>query len=190
MRWLLEKITKALIKWCIKRNRVFYITGGTNRKTVYLVRYIVWKSKRFGCLYIHRFMRSDADDPHDHPWNFFTYVISGGYNEHYFDRNKPQDDGTNITLYWTECINRRTPGSLAYRRATDIHKVVVDEEIEMFLDEMDDEKLSRTPLTICLMGPRLRQWGFWPNKFKGSNFVDWRKYLGITVGDSRVEGGE
>lgn len=191
MKWIIEKIAKALIKWCEKRGRVFYITGGADRKTVYLVRYIVWKSHRFGCLYIHRFMRSDADDPHDHPWNFFTYVISGGYNEYYYDKSEPKHNGKKYISFWKEKVNRREPGSLAYRRATDIHKVKVDNEIEMRLDELNPkEKLEKAPLTVCLMGPRRRQWGFWKKRYKGSRFIDWRDYLGIIVGDSRVEGGE
>ena len=37
---------------------------------------------RYGSLYIHKISKSDEDkDPHDHPWNFWSFVISGGYIE-------------------------------------------------------------------------------------------------------------
>ena len=81
--YLSKKLALLLCKWCEKTGRVAYITGGPAGKTVYLVRYMPIHSK-YLCLYIHRFMRSDADDPHDHPWNFFTYVISGGYKEAFY----------------------------------------------------------------------------------------------------------
>lgn len=180
MRWLIEKIANALVKWCEKNNRIFKITGGPNGETVYLVRYIVFKS-RLGCIYIHRFMRTDADDPHDHPWNFWTYVISGGYVERYYDKSKPNKDETKYTSFWTWNANRREPGSLAYRKATDIHVVKTDKERAM--DEIKD-----APYTLCLMGPRIRDWGFWTED--GAKFQDWRSYLNMSPNDARSEGSE
>lgn len=189
MRKLIELLIDYLIKRAERTGNVFQITGGKGSTTVYLQRYIAFKSKLFGCVYIHRFLRSDADDPHDHPWNFFTYVISGGYTEHYYDKSKAQyNEHGSITDYWTAKIIRRTPGSLRYRRALDIHKVQVDEEIDYQVGEYAPEKLARAPLTICIMGPRVREWGFW--SLDGRTFTDWRSYLNIMKGDPRIEGGE
>jgi hypothetical protein len=173
---------KMLIKRCEKRGDVFYIKGGPAGKTVYLVRYIAFKS-RFGCIYIHRFMRSDADDPHDHPWNFFTYVCEGGYKEYFYDREKPQIYKGEFKTMWTRYVNNRAPGSIAFRKATDIHQVVLDRSYEM-------EEIEQAPLTICLMGPRLREWGFWDLKAAGAIFTDWRKYIGIRADDPRYKGSE
>lgn len=196
MNKFVEFICKQLVKWCEKRGKVFYIKGGDQNKTVYLVRYIVLKSK-LCCIYIHRFMRSDSDTPHDHPWNFFTYVISGGYKEVYYDRSKPdiyeqlkavggymEDHHYYDRSYrnlWTRTVNERLPGSIAYRKATDVHQVVTDKEREM-------SEINDAPFTICLMGPRVREWGFWSND--GTTFTDWRKYLNISPDDPRVEGAE
>jgi hypothetical protein len=195
-------VADTLVNWCIKKNRVYKIIGDGG-KTTYLVRYIVYKG-RFGCIYIHRFMRSDASNPHCHPWNFWTYVISGGYHEVVYDRSKPvvktvlntkESPKTPATLanpnnfkkefysLWSKHINIREPGSIAYRRANDIHQVVVDKERTM--DEIKD-----APYTICFMGPRVREWGFWPLEMKGSGFLDWREYLNIKPNDSRIEGSE
>lgn len=178
---MIKFIANLICSWCEKTGRVFYITGGPAGKTVYLVRYIPFKSK-YMCLYIHRFMRSDADDPHDHPWNFFTYVISGGYSEVYYDKT-PQKSRNKFTALWTKRINRRLPGSIAYRRATDVHQVVVDRDYEM-------SEIQQAPFTLCLIGPRIREWGFWPLINKGNTWIDWRRYLNITPNDPRTKGSE
>jgi len=191
MNKIIKFVCDQLVKWCIKNNRVYKITGGPAGETVYLVRYIVHKSK-FGCIYIHRFMRSDADDPHDHPWNFWTYVVSGGYTEIFYDKTKQvteagtRSDGIRYSIFhalWVEKFNKRKPGSIAYRKATDIHQVVVDKSRNM-------DEIEEAPYTICLMGPRRRDWGFWLKPLKGTGFLDWREYLSITPEDERIEGSE
>lgn len=179
---LIGFVAQKLCDWCERTGRVFYITGGPKGTTVYLARFIVFQSK-YCCLYIHRFMRSDADDPHDHPWNFFTYVISGGYKEAYYDRSKTKILHGAFSALWTKTINTRLPGSIAYRRATDVHQVILERDYEM-------SEIKQAPFTICLIGPRLREWGFWPLEDKGTTWVDWRKYLSITPNDPRTKGSE
>lgn len=176
---MINFICKLLVSLCEFRGKVFYIKGGDEGNTVYLVRYIVFKSK-YCCLYIHRFMRSDSDTPHDHPWNFFTYVIAGGYTEVFYQKKAQVENGA-FTQLWTKTLNTRLPGSVAYRRATDIHQVVVDKDRNM--DEIAD-----APFTVCLIGPRRREWGFWSEG--GAVFTDWRKYLNIKPNDARIEGAE
>lgn len=193
MNKLIKKLAIKMSDWCVKNGRRHLITGGPNGETVYLVRDIFFKSK-YGCIYIHRFMRSDSDDPHDHPWNFFTYVISGGYTEVYYDIEQPVIGPTSRTSeelnpeyefksFWTPRENKRVAGSLAYRKATDIHQVVVDKPRTM-------DKIKDAPFTICLMGPRLRHWGFWKLNNLGSVWTDWRQYLSISPNDARAEGSE
>jgi hypothetical protein len=182
--WLVNKVALALVAWCDRNNRVYKITGGLNGNEVYLVRYIVFKSK-YCCLYIHRFMKSDADDPHDHPWNFFTYVISGGYVEKFYDKEQSQlsTEKQNFSAFWTSQYVIRNPGSLRYRKSTDIHQVIVDKTRTM-------DELADAPFTVCLMGPRKRNWGFWPLSFLGATFIDWRSYLNISPDDVRIAGSE
>lgn len=189
---IVKPIVYLLIKRAEKNNNIFYITGGADQKTVYLVRYILWKSYWFGCCYIHRFVRSDADIPHDHPWNFYTYIVDGYYTEAFFERKSVQtDDGKQFVSFFKPKLNIRKPGSLAYRKATDVHKVIAPKEIHISVDDPEEvkrDKMKPAPLTICLMGPRLREWGFW--SMDGSEFTDWRKYLDIKPGDHRIVGGE
>lgn len=193
MRYLLNVLILKAVEWCKKNNRVFYITGGDAKDEfdVYLVRYIVLKS-RFCCIYIHRFMRSDGSDPHDHPWNFITYIVSGGYTELFYDVNKPRvredyflvgDRKPRYKSFWTVRENVRKTGSFAFRRATDIHRVCVDKTRR--LSEIED-----APLTACIMFNRTRHWGFWPLKDRGSKFIDWRRYLKIRPNDPRIQGSE
>lgn len=186
MRTILNGIIRLLVEICELTGRVHYITGeATGKEDVYLVRYIVFKSK-FGGFYIHRFMRSDSSDPHDHPWNFITYIVSGGYTEHFYNREKAeinsQDNGKFSSL-WTLTYNIRKAGSFAFRRATDIHRVVIDCKYSI-------KEIDQAPLTAVLMFKRQRTWGFWPLKHKGSIYIDWRRYLNIRPGDPRLEGSE
>jgi hypothetical protein len=179
---LIGFLAKKIAARCEKNGNIFYIKGGPAGTTVYLVRYIAFKSK-WCSLYIHRFMRSDADDPHDHPWNFFTYVISVGYTEIFYDRMKPViKDGEFISM-WTKSINKRLPGSLARRNATDIHQVLLDRSYEL-------DEIEQAPFTLCLIGPRFREWGFWSLADAGRTFTDWRKYVGIRADDPRYKGSE
>ena len=58
----------------------------TTHTVVYLRRFFIFRSKwigmNFGDLYLHKIYRSDDDpDPHDHPWNFRTFVLWGGYTD-------------------------------------------------------------------------------------------------------------
>jgi hypothetical protein len=168
---------------------MFKITGEPSQKEdVYLVRYVVFKT-RFLSLYIHRFMRSDSSDPHDHPWNFFTYVVSGSYKEHFYDTMKPRErkdyfftasKKRQFTSLWTPKINIRKAGSLAYRRAEDIHWVETDKVRSIW-------EINEAPLTICLILRRRRRWGFWTSSH---TFVDWRKFLKVRPNDPRIEGAE
>lgn len=175
---MIKFLVKLAIKFCQWRGKEFHIMGNNNQD-VFLVRYILFKSKAFS-IYIHRFLHSDADAPHDHPWNFYTYVVENGYQEYFYDLNKPLVESGEFKSLWTMKINHRKPGSLEYRKATDIHRVVLPQQYTL-------EEINQAPLTICLMFKRQRNWGFWNN---GSYFIDWREYLNIKPNDHRIEGSE
>jgi hypothetical protein len=62
------------MKW-FKRRTIFR----NNRP--YLNRFILFKCKWFG-IYLHNILEADPDlHLHDHPWNFVTLILSGGYKE-------------------------------------------------------------------------------------------------------------
>lgn len=160
---LIHKITLKLIAYCERKGKVFVING-KDSDDAYLVRYLLVQSNLMN-IYIHRFLRSDHDVPHDHPWDFLTYVVNGKYIELKFigwnNKNLPQ---------FTMIGRIRKQGSLAFRKATDIHKVRVDQSLSLADKEF-------APLTICITGPRRRVWGFW-DLDKGQ-FTRWTYFLGI-----------
>lgn len=160
MKWFTEHI----IRWCEKRGHVLNITGTDGPDDIYLIRYYVFRSRFFN-IFIHRFLRSDRDDLHDHPWNFVTYIVSGAYLEYKWNESTQKVD----------CVSRIGASSygapinrLALRKATDRHKVEVWYPCSF-------ANKDHAPLTICVTGPIKREWGFWRN----GQWVDWREYLDL-----------
>ena len=110
-----------------------------------------------GCSYLQRTMldvrlfsirlhhfRGDDDDRalHDHPWWFFTLILKGGYTD-------VSEDEERNPVY--------TPmkrGRLYFRKAHHKHTVKVN---------------PGGVWTLCLMGPRTRDWGFW-TETKGGKY--------------------
>ncbi len=118
---------------------------------------------RTGNVYLHRFLRSDSEDPHDHPWTNETHVLNGGYVEQLF---------CPVRIGLGKSITRElTAGMSAIREPEAIHRI-----------------LSVQPGTITLFqtGRKVRDWGFW----RGSEFVPWREYHGLPADWSKPAGAE
>jgi hypothetical protein len=98
----------------------------------YMRRWIV--RTPWGTLRVHRILRKDHDaDPHDHPFDFVSVILRGGYAE---ERLWP--DGTRT-------VRRYGRGSVLRRRAEDAHRfLTVDPETTTFV----------------IAGPKRRSWGF------------------------------
>lgn len=174
MKWLVPKIED----WCIRRGqkRMILISGTADPENVYLRRYFVFRSKLFS-VYIHRFMRSDQDDHHDHPFDFVGYVVSKGYRESVLT-------GTPSTE-WYLCdgrfsVARRAEGTWAFRKAETRHMVQVDKPIK-------NDDFKNAPLTVIFRGPWRREWGFWKPLEHAGDFVwvDRCTYLNIPKSDVR-----
>lgn len=184
-----EKLIKFLMRFA-ERHEI----RDRDSDQLYLVRYILFKSKPFS-IYIHRFMCSDQGHHHDHPWNFFTYVATKGYHE---ERLIPHYEADNP---WTRGVLRlhqgfREPGSLAYRKATDIHKVILDPQDHSFVYEDEED----APLTVCFILKRHRIWGFVEREegktysgktdTTGHKWTNFQDYLGMYPDDPNFRGGE
>jgi len=117
----------------------------------YLVRYrpFLWRPR----IYVHNLRKSDNEiGLHDHPWWFISLVIWRGYYE-YTPAVQPVGEpcqGSKLV----EPIRRkwRRFGSIAFRRATDAHRV------EMKKDK-DGNDLPAWTLVLC--GKKSRSWGFY-----------------------------
>lgn len=101
---------------------------------IYLTRWRIVQTPLFG-VYVHRF---DGPDPrptlHDHPWNFLSIVLRGGYAEF--------TPGDREGIYAVPRLVRR----FNRKRATDLHWI---------------SQLNRTPSwTLMFVGRRKRVWGY------------------------------
>jgi hypothetical protein len=103
-----------------------------------------------GCIYMHRWLRSDPDDLHDHPWAFCSLILAVGYWE-----------VTTKGRFW------RAPGSIAFRKATERHRVELETD-RTFLAQHDDP----TPVSIIFTGAERRAWGF----HTAGGFINGRQY--------------
>lgn len=101
---------------------------------VALAQRMIAKRSPGGSIYIHRWLRSDPDDLHDHPWDFCSIILTVGYFE-------ITPDGS---FY-------RPPGSIVIRRAQERHRVQIDPS-------------KPNPLSLCIAANEKRNWGFYTDK--------------------------
>lgn len=138
----------------------------------YMKRWYLIPHTRWVNLYLHKFERSDEDRAlHDHPWNFWSFVVKGSYWE--------------ITE-WERTLRKRW--SLAYRNAEHPHRVQLlwrgshlptvktpdgGEKATCHCDdEVADPRCTHPVWTIVLTGPKIREWGFHCDKA----WVPWRYF--------------
>lgn len=121
----------------------------------YLERYYVFLKDRerfpFN-IFVHKFLKSDPDDVHDHPWPFLTIILRGGYWEW---RPQFNDQGHNICEIARWC----GPGSIRWASARTYHRVQLDPAVECW--------------TLFMPGPKQRDWGF----LVKNQWVQWEQYL-------------
>ncbi|MBE7465440.1 MAG: hypothetical protein HS116_18335 [Planctomycetes bacterium] len=116
-------------------------------------------------VYLHEIRRSDADRHlHDHPWNFASLMLAGGYFEH--------------TPAGMRMVK---PGQLVRHRAEDMHR------IELFYDGWHPEGAGPVipAWTLVFCGRKRREWGFdvdgaWISQ--GAYFSIQRRFAGTNHG--------
>ncbi len=124
-------------------NSFLFLLEKCNRKRIikdrmdnedYLLRYYLFLKNRktfpFN-IFLHKFLKSDTEDLHDHPWGFTTIILWGGYWEYV----------PNLPKTWYG------PGSIIIHKPTDFHRI-----------ELDPEKPD--VWTLFIPGKRCREWGF------------------------------
>ena len=108
----------------------------------YITRLHIFKTPWFA-LVMHWINGPDPEpDPHDHPVTFFSLILRGWYVE---ERGLLAVPRTYIHIWYN------------FIRATDIHRIVY---------------VHPKTITLCFMGPKVREWGFWP---KGV-WTYWKEY--------------
>src|SRR5262249_52489700 len=103
----------------------------------------------WAALYLHFIFEADYDrHPHDHPCNFWSLVLRGGYTEQVYTMSE--------NLYFNE---------VTWRRRWSIHKMPIEAAHRITV-------LAPRTVTLCLFGRRQRNWGFWTE----GGFVEWQEY--------------
>lgn len=93
-------------------------------------------------VFLHRFLKSDPDDVHDHPWPYATLILKGGYYEWV-----PIFNSNNEKI--AEMVHWRGPGHFRTCSATSYHRIELDPNVECW--------------TLFMPGPQKREWGFLVN---------------------------
>ena len=121
----------------------------------YLERYYVFLKDRdrfpFN-IFVHKFLKSDPDDVHDHPWPYATLILKGGYWEW-----RPTFDAEGRKN--GEVSRWCGAGSFRTARANTYHRIELDPAI--------------TCWTLFMPGRKQRDWGF----LVKNKWVQWEQYL-------------
>jgi len=103
-------------------------------------------------VFLHKFLKSDPDDVHDHPWPYFTVILRGGYYEWI-----PQFDSAGRKF--GEIGHWRGPGHFRCSSADSYHRIEIDPEV--------------TCWTLFCPGIKQRDWGF----LVQNQWIQWEQYL-------------
>lgn len=135
---------------------IIHRTGDVD-KTPYLERTFLMITPWFRVMW-HKFLISDDDCLHDHPWAFLSFIVKGGYWEWCdYDqlslKERKKIDFTKIERRLgpdggLQIRRRYNPGSILFRRADWKHKVEVD----------------KPAYTLVITFKKERRWGFWPKR--------------------------
>ena len=148
------------------KNKFFQLMEKLDRKRViydrlenepYLERYYLFLKDRktfpFN-VFLHKFLKSDPDHVHDHPWPYATLILKGGYYEYV-----PQFNEQGIKV--GEICSWRGPGHFRICKESSYHRIEIKPGIECW--------------TLFMPGPQRREWGFLVNN-KWINHDEYFKY--------------
>lgn len=151
-------IKHKFLSWLERHDRKRVILDRQSNEP-YLERYYLFLKDRdrfpFN-VFLHRFLKSDPDDVHDHPWPYATVILKGGYWEW-----TPEFDSTgkkiNETRHWC------SPGHFRTCRATSYHRIELDPAVECW--------------TLFMPGPQKREWGFLVTEKSQDRWIHNDEYL-------------
>jgi len=133
MQWFLKALEK------LGRKRI--IMDRVNNDP-YLERYYLFLKdrKRFPFnIFLHKFLKGDPDDVHDHPWPYATLILKGGYWE-WIPQFNAKGEKINEIAAW------RKPGHFRTCAANSYHRIELDPNVETW--------------TLFMPGKHKRDWGF------------------------------
>ena len=151
MKWLLDFLERH------GRKRI--VMDRVNNEP-YLERYYLFLKDRqrfpFN-VFLHKFLKSDPDDVHDHPWPYATVILKGGYWEW-----TPQFDSSGEKI--NEIAKWRGAGHFRVCSANSYHRIELDPTVECW--------------TLFMPGPQTQDWGFLTRQ----GWVQHEQYLDARIG--------
>lgn len=145
---MLSKFANLLKKF--DRQRIIYDRVDNEP---YLERYYLFLKDRTWFpfnIFLHKFLKSDPDVIHDHPWNYITIIVKGGYWEYvltYDERGHINGE----TKVW------RGAGHMRRCHAESYHRIEVEPGVDCW--------------TIFIPGKKRREWGFLEHNSTWSNLI-------------------
>ena len=141
---IVQKIKNKFFSFLEKHDRKRIIMDRVDDEP-YLERYYIFLKDRktfpFN-VFLHKFLKGDPDDIHDHPWPYATFILKGGYYE-WIPQFNP--DGTKNC----EIRKWRGPGHFRICSPNSYHRIELKEGINAW--------------TLFMPGPQTREWGFLVN---------------------------
>ena len=115
---IIQKIKNKFFTWLEQHGRKRIVMDRASEEP-YLERYYIFLKDRTRFpfnVFLHKFLKSDPDDVHDHPWPYVTLILKGGYWEWI-----PQFNLVGQKI--TEIAKWRGPGHLRFCKATSYHRI-------------------------------------------------------------------
>ena len=147
------------------RKKIIYREDGVP----YLMRRYLIKTRLFQIV-IHNILQSDNDCLHDHPWNFVSIILKGGYWE---GTTAEQVLKGEELRHFNELYNGHTYYKwygrfrILFRKAEWKHMLKLEQEHSYRTYSVD-----KPCTTLVIMFKRRREWGF----FTKSGWLHWSKY--------------
>jgi hypothetical protein len=138
-----QTIPEPLRKWALEHCMDVIRQSGPDevihrgvRREPYMERWhLLRKNPQSGIenIYLHRFIRDDTEDLHDHPWANASCVLHGKYVEQSWSLDGRRTD-------------TRSAGDIVMRSAEERHAIT---------------GIEVGTITLFVTGPKVREWGFW-----------------------------
>lgn len=151
IRWLVDRLIAFARARPYRKGHLYHPDG-----SLYMGRYALFETRWLSAR-VHHIATADHDRHlHDHPWNFASLVLRGGYVE---QRPVSIEPCFAVADEETESMYRPA-GSIAFRRATDRHA---------------DSVAQPDTWTLFVYGAIRQWWGFYTRHGK----IHWRDYLDV-----------
>lgn len=183
---------KARFKFMAKKI-IFGCEARGDAQSPYLIRWTLIETP-LGAIYLHKFIRSDSPEHHDHPWAFASLILWRGYIEETawpYERDYEQADwkryhrliSIGLTRKLTTAENDELKPLEDLAQECDDHEglanprkrmrpgmILLRKATHRHRVVLVDEKPS---VTLVIRGPYVREWGFWTR----NGWQRWKEYF-------------